>query len=232
MTVPRSGLRGEFATVAIMGLDGTGKSTQAEALERSERAAGRRAVRIHHASTKVPVLGALKRRYHSRLVALLKRRGSHVQWTEAEVQSPSGGGTWIGRLMGSYLLTGSLLKSLWCKGRYRQRTVVLDRCVLDDIVKVRWRFGTMASFGGWLIRSAPRPDLVVVLEGDPVVTFARKKAMNCTYSEYLGKGKALDGVLRDAADAGWKIERISIDGQGPEAVHERILQLRTERPGD
>ena len=231
MSAPPGAPRGGPATIAIMGLDGTGKSTQADAREGSERAAGRRAIRIHHASTKVPILGGLKRRYHARLIALLKRRGSHVEWTETEAASPSGGGTWIGRLMGTYLLTGSLLKSLWCKARYRHGTVILDRCLLDDVVKVRWRFGSMAWLGTWLIRSAPRPDLIVVLEGDPAVTFARKKAMNCTYAEYLGKGEILAGVLQDAAVAGWRITRLSIDGQGPEAVHERILQLRSERPG-
>ena len=232
MSVSREGGSQKSLTVALMGLDGTGKSTQAEALERSERASGRRVIRIHHASTRTPVIGALKRRYHSRLIALLKRRGSHVQWTEGKKESLSGGGGPVGWLIGSYLLAGSFLKSLWYKGRYPRRTVVLDRCLLDDIVKVRWRFGTMVWFGNWLMRFAPRPDLVVVFAGDPEVTFNRKKTRNCSYAEYLGKREVLSAVLREAARAGWRIVDVSIDGKGPEAVHGRVLQIRTEEVGD
>jgi len=221
----------ESVTVALMGLDGTGKSTQAEALERSERASGRRVTRIHHASTKTPIVGLLKRRYHSRLIALLKRQGSHVQWTEADPQAASRSGGAVGALIGSYLLAGSFLKTLWYRGRYRRRTVVLDRCLLDDIVKVRWRFGVMARLGNLLMRFAPRPDVVVVFAGDPEVTFERKKTRNCSYAEYLAKGEVLSAVLREAAGAGWRIVDVSIDGKSPAEVHERVLELRAGAAG-
>lgn len=228
MTELREGRSQESITVALMGLDGTGKSTQAEALERSERASGRRVTRIHHASTKTPIVASLKRRYHSRLVALLKRQGSHVQWSDAEPRTGSPSGDLVGVLIGSYLLAGSFLKSLWYRGRYRRGTVVLDRCLLDDIVKVRWRFGALAGLGSWLMRFAPRPDVVVVFAGEPAVTFERKKTRNCSYAEYLGKREVLSAVLSEAAGAGWRIVDVSIDGKGPEEVHDRVLQIRTE----
>lgn len=212
-------------TVAFMGLDGTGKSTQAQLLQGWKGAGSRRVVRIHHASTKVPGLGALKRRYHARLIAVLKRRGSHVDWDEGSDATGPGRGVRLGSLIGGYLLLGSYLKSIWYRGRYRKHTVILDRCLLDDVVKARWRFGQPAARGRWLLRTAHRPDLVILFEGDPEVCFRRKKVRNCTFREYLGKGNVLSTVIQEAVEAGWTVRSVPIQDLDPQEVHQLVVRI-------
>ena len=219
--------RDRSLTVAFMGLDGTGKSTQAELLQESALARSLKPKRIHHASTTVPGIRALKLRYHAAAIRLLKRRRVHVNSEEG--RSPdSGGGTGLGSAISAYLLGGSFVKSVWYRRRYGARLLILDRCFLDDVVKVRWRFGQKSRLIGSLMRKAPRPDVVVVFESDPSVAYERKKIKNCTYAEYLEKGKVLELTLKEAAECGWLIRRVDIDGRSAEEVHKRVSAIVQE----
>jgi len=224
MSVSARSRRKEGLTVAFMGLDGTGKSTQAELLQGSSWTRQLRPQRIHHASTTVPGLRALKLRYHAAAIRLLKSRRVHVE-IEDRPESRSGGGTSLGSAISTYFLVGSYVKSVWYRRRYGKRLLILDRCFLDDVVKVRWRFGVKSELVGKLMRRAPKPDLVLVFESDPAVGYERKKSKNSTYEEYLQKGKVLDSTLSEAAEYGWEIRRVDIDGRNAEEVHEVVSAI-------
>jgi thymidylate kinase len=210
-------------TIALMGLDGTGKSTQARFLEETLQERGDRVVVIHHASTKVPGLAQAKRRFHGRVVAALKKRGAHSDWKNRAPISKRG------RLLSAplswWLLWGSLFKSWWYYSRYRGVTTILDRCFLDDVVKVRWRLNQGWTLARALLRVVPRPNLVIVLEGDPMVTFQRKKEANCSYPEYVAKAGMLDQVLDEARRHGWVVEKVEIAARTPEEVGRMVSQL-------
>ena len=207
-----------------MGLDGTGKSTQARYLEEAFRERGDRVIVIHHASTKVPGLAGAKRRFHGRVVKALKKRGAHADWKDG-VPTVSKRGRLLSTPLSWWLLCGSLFKSWWYHSRYKGVTTILDRCFLDDVVKVRWRLNQGWTLARALLRVVPRPNLVIVLEGDPMVTYRRKKEANCSYTEYVAKGGMLDQVLDEARRQGWRVERVEIAEWTAEEVGKMVSQL-------
>jgi broad-specificity NMP kinase len=215
-------------TVAFMGLDGVGKSTQCEALEAELAARGRRPVRVHHASTKVPILRALKQRYHRAAVRVLGHDRAHAQEMEGNGQRLGSGGA-VAWIVSMYFLVGSFLKSIWYPWRAGGRPLILDRCFLDDVVKVRWRLAVDTRVSGVLMRVVPKPTVVVVLEGDPAQTFQRKKAPTCTFEQYLEKRRILEFTLQEATDVGWVVERVGIHGRDAEAVFREVIRLLEER---
>jgi thymidylate kinase len=221
---PGGGRRPKPPVIAFMGLDGAGKSTQAALFETCEIERGGVPVRIHHGSTMVPGLRQLKYRYHGAAIRWLHRRGGREEGsTTHRLAGQAVGRGWY--VMVLYFLLGSLTKSLWFSWRHRRRVTILDRCFLDDVVKVRWRLGDRSRLSNWLIRLTPMPDLVIVLEADPSITFERKKAVTCTYAEYLAKRTVLQQVLNEATQCGWKIHRIPIDGLSVGEVHNRVLSI-------
>jgi thymidylate kinase len=222
--------RVRFPTVAFMGLDGSGKSTQADLLGRYVSARGGHWVTVHHSSTKVPGAAILKRRFHSRAIRILKRQGAHVQSGGTDRQQP-GGGNALSWIISAYLVCGSFCKALWYRWRFQTAGVILDRCLLDDLIKVEWRFGCRAPAANRLLQLAPKPDLVIVLDGDPATTFERKKAKNCSYPEYLRKKAILQSWLHAAEDRGWTIRTVTITGKQIEEVHEMVLNTLFEPAG-
>jgi thymidylate kinase len=218
----RSATASRQNTIVLMGLDGSGKSTQAELLWQRASARGEPWVSLHHSSTKVPGVAGLKRRFHREAIHALKRRRAHVEAGD-EGQAPAGGGTALSWMISAFIVFGSFSKAVWYRWRYRASGRIMDRCLLDDIIKVHWRFGCRLPAAGVVLRLAPRPDVVIVLEGDPAITFGRKKAANCSFQEYLRKSDLLETWLQEAARSGWRIRRVGIDGRGVADVHQAVL---------
>ena len=214
----------DSVTVAFMGLDGVGKSTQSEALESEWEARGRRPVRVHHASTKVPGVRALKQRYHGAAVRILGRRRAGAGRLERDDQRLRGGGA-VAWVVSMYFLFGSFIKSLWYPWRTAGRPLILDRCFLDDVVKVRWRLGIDTRLSRILMRTIPKPTVIVVLEGEPAQTFQRKKAPTCTFEQYLEKRRVLEFTLQEAVGVGWVVERVEIDGRNPQEVFLEVTRV-------
>jgi thymidylate kinase len=211
-------------TVAFMGLDGSGKSTQAELLVRRVSARGERCMLIHHSSTKVPGIAELKRRCHGRAIRVLKRQQVHVVSHDHEEARPSGG-TALSWIISAYILSGSFLKAVWYRWRSGGVNVIFDRCFLDDVVKAHWRFGCRLPAADVMLRLVPRPDLLIVLDGSPAVTYERKKSRNCTYDEYLRKKVVFDEWLERSVANAWRVRTIDINGKQIADVHEAIVAV-------
>jgi thymidylate kinase len=212
-------------SIAFMGLDGSGKSAQATLLWQRASARGEPWVMVHHSSTKLPGLAGLKQRIHRPMIELLKRRRVHINVTD-QTSEVSGGGTALSWITSAYLIIGSFLKAVWYRWRFILAAgVVSDRCWLDDVVKAHWRFGCRLPAAGLILRVAPKPDVIIVLTGDPATTYRRKKDQNCTYAEYLRKKEILNIWLTDAARRGWNIQAITIDGKPVADVHQTVIGI-------
>ena len=130
--------------------------------------------------------------------------------------------------MSMYFLVGSSLKSRWYPWRSGGKPLILDRCFLDDVVKVRWRLGIDTVLSRILMQAIPKPTVVLVLEGEPAQTFQRKKAPTCTFDQYLEKRRILELTLQEAVGTGWFVERIGIDGRDAESVFTEIIGVLEE----
>jgi thymidylate kinase len=228
-------------TVAFMGLDGTGKSTQAQLLWEHASAVGKRWAIVHHSSTKLPVLAGLKQHFHRRVIELLKRRRVHVAMNGHDTRGHAvvareppvyGGGTALSWIISVYLVLGSLMKAVWYRWRFLRVTgLIFDRCFVDDLVKAQWRFGCRFPGAGILLRIAPKPNIVLVLTGEPQTTYGRKKDQNCTYGEYLRKKEILDRWLTEAAARGWNVQPVIVDGRSVADVHRTVVDILAVRYG-
>lgn len=153
--------------LAILGVDGAGKSTLIEAILPALNAATHNAVTVRHLRpTLLPPLGRLKGKQHQPLGPVLEPHGS----------APSGK---LGSLLRLAYLSADYVLGYWLWTRPRiakQPTVVIfDRYAYDMALDpLRFRIGVSARLAGWFAALAPKPDLIICLHGDAETIAARK----------------------------------------------------------
>ena len=159
------------AVIAILGVDGAGKSTVINAILPALRAATHNAVYVQHLRpTLLPPLARLKGKKHVRSAPVLEPHSS----------APSGK---LGSLFRLFYLTLDYLIGYWLWTRpkiaKRPALVIFDRYAYDMALDpLRFRIGIAGKVGGWFASLAPKPDLIVCLCGSPEVIAARKQELS------------------------------------------------------
>lgn len=194
--------------VAISGLDGSGKSTQSKALVATLEQHGVPAIRVWTSLPNSPALGVIaapvRRPGAKRLVRSLRKRYGLVAraWTVVVAVANA---EWHVRAIERH--------------RFRGRTVVCDRYVLDSIVNLRYLYGVDRRFrlSGFLLRSlSPRASREFFLDVSPEVSTTR----NDEYS--LAQATIRAKLYRSAATHG---RVTTLDGERPpDALAEEIAR--------
>ena len=172
-----------MATVAIIGADGSGKSTVCRALIRNSQLPLKyvyMGVNLDAGSVMLPT---------TRLIRWLKRRHSPSAVSRASgpaqrLDPPSRS---LRRELKSLLRTGHWLTEEWCRQlsawvyELRGYIVIFDRHFYADYFfydvapKARSRLWGSRIHGFMLERLYPKPDLFILLSAPPEILFARKK---------------------------------------------------------
>jgi hypothetical protein len=151
--------------LVLMGLDGSGKSTQASNLKEFLDASGWRTVVIHHCTPLSESVRFVKGYFRERLLARLKHIGAHKEYTKAPEESSRRSGQFLGRLISLYIIFNGFLKSWYHFYRYKNEGFIYDRCFLDDMVKAYWRFGGGWGLGCFLLQYIPKPNRRSLMQG-------------------------------------------------------------------
>lgn len=160
------------SVIAILGVDGAGKSTVINAILPALNAATHNAVHVRHLRPSVlPPLARLKGREHYYPAA-----GPAL---EPHASTPSGK---LGSLFRLAYLTLDYIVGYWLWTRVKiakQPTLVIfDRYAYDMALDPRrFRIGLPGRVAGWFAALAPRPDLIICLHGNPELIAARKQEL-------------------------------------------------------
>lgn len=156
--------------LAILGVDGAGKSTVINAILPALKEATHNAVFVQHLRPSfLPPLSRLKRVDKVAMEPVTTPHGSE----------PSGV---LGSLLRLSYLTVDYVLGYWIKTRpriaKRPAVVIFDRYAYDMALDPRrFRIGLSRRVAGWFAALAPKPDLIICLHGDPDVIAARKKEL-------------------------------------------------------
>ena len=160
-------LRPSGVVMAILGVDGAGKSTVIDAILPALNAATHNAVVVQHLRPSV-------------LPALARLKGKNAMPSgpvrEPHGATPSGV---LGSLLRLAYLTLDYVLGYWLWTRpkiAKQPTVlVFDRYAYDMALDPRrFRIGLSGRVAAWFAALAPKPDMIVCLHGSPEVIAARK----------------------------------------------------------
>ena len=191
-------MTGGLHTVALVGVDGAGKTTQAELLRRELEARGAVVMLAHPYGRKVPVARRPRE-------VRVKRRRERLLIALADLAE-----------MWAYLWLVFLRARL--AARHRAVWVVGDRSFEDLIVKHDRRGDVLA----WLLklarRLAPRFQRTVWLDVDPTVARARDGEFDPSY--YAASRAA---YARWARTGRWQV--LAAQGAAPERVYERVREV-------
>jgi thymidylate kinase len=163
-------LRPSGAIVAVLGVDGVGKSTVINSIKSVLEDATHGALEIKHLR---PGL----------LPPLARLKGKQIQ-QEGLVTDPHGSkssGRFVSLLRISYLMADYVL-GYWLVVRpiiaKCPAIVLFDRYAYDMALDPRrFRIGLPDRLVRWFTRIAPNPDLIICLHGDPAVIVARKQEL-------------------------------------------------------
>lgn len=156
--------------IAILGVDGAGKSTVINSILPALNAATHNAVIVQHLRPGLlPPLARLKGKKHRQRGPVLEPHGS----------KPSGK---LGSLMRLSYLTLDYIAGYWLWTRpkiAKQPTVVIfDRYAYDMALDPRrFRIGLSGRVAGLFAALAPKPHLIICLHGNPDVIAARKQEL-------------------------------------------------------
>ena len=206
------------ALVVVTGIDGTGKTTQANMLAERLRERGLDA-RCEHA------FGP-----NARLTRALKDRVA-PRFHDAEDELAREGRTTSGgnRLLGLVFLARGIW-GVWTAvlANARADVLVLDRYLYDDLARVGWRYGYDGPSMLRLIGLVPAPDLTVRLDAPAEVVWEREADGRTTLAEHAEKGRWYDAILDAVAE---RREVVTVDTHENDvaAAHERIVELVDER---
>ncbi len=160
-------LKPSGVVIAILGVDGAGKSTVINAILPALNAATHNAVVVQHLRpTLLPPLARLKGKKHLPTGPVLEPHGS----------TPSGT---VFSLLRLIYLTCDYLAGYWLWTRpkiAKQPTVVIfDRYAYDMVLdQRRFRIRLPQRVVEWFVAMAPKPDLIFCLYGNPEIIVARK----------------------------------------------------------
>ena len=201
--------------IAIVGPDGTGKSTIVRELAKTDDWIFLEIIGRHWRPGVLPQLGTF-----------IGRRGP----PPGEARPPRRtAGRFAGLRLTYYaldVLVGSLLSDRSAAGR--QKLVVYDRCFLDMVVDPL-RYGLPTGNGVRLIWSLlPKPDRIVALVGDPVAIHRRKPELPIAdVGEQLAtwRGLAAAGLVSDSVNVDRPIDDVV------ESVRKLVVRAFLERNG-
>jgi thymidylate kinase len=157
--------------LAILGVDGSGKSTLINAILPALNSATHNAIVFRHLRpTLLPPLARLKGKNTQHDSPVLEPHGS----------KPSGKLASLFRLA---YLTLDYFVGYWFWTRLKiakQPTVVIfDRYAYDMFLDPRrFRIGVSSRVAGWFAALAPKPDLIICLQGNPVIISERKRELS------------------------------------------------------
>jgi thymidylate kinase len=209
-TKVRRYLKPSGVVIAILGVDGAGKSTVINAILPALNAATHNAVVVQHLRpTLLPPLARLKGMKNVPAGPVLEPHGS----------TPSGR---LGSLFRLVYLALDYLFGYWLWTRpkiAKQPTVVIfDRYAYDMALDPRrFRIGLSSRVAGWFAALAPKPDLIICLHGSPEVIAARKRELP------LEETRRQVEALREFASREPRAVLISTD-TSVEETRDRVLQ--------
>ena len=157
--------------LAVLGVDGSGKSTVINAILPVLNSATNKAVFVKHLRpTLLPPLARLKGSKSRPVGPVLEPHGS----------TPSGK---LGSLFRMAYLTLDYLAGYWLWTRLKiakqPAVVIFDRYAYDMALDPRrFRIGLSTQVSGWFAALAPKPDLIICLQGNPEVIAARKRELS------------------------------------------------------
>jgi len=158
------------AVIAILGVDGAGKSTVIQAILPGLNAATHNAVFVLHLRPSLlPPLSRLKGRKESPAGTIVEPHSS----------KPSG---YLGSLCRLLYLSLDYVLGYWLIIRpriaKRPALVIFDRYAYDmGLDPSRFRIGVPGWVAGWFAALAPEPDLIICLHGNPEIICARKQEL-------------------------------------------------------
>lgn len=164
-------LKPSGVVMAILGVDGAGKSTVINAILPALNAATHNAVVVQHLRpTLLPPLALLKGKNDSPVGPVLEPHGS----------KPSGRLGSLFRL--AYLtLDYQIGYWLWTRPKIAKQpsVVIFDRYAYDMALDPhRFRISLSCVVAGWFAALAPKPDLIICLHGAPELIAARKHELS------------------------------------------------------
>jgi len=196
--------------IAILGVDGVGKSTLIDAIKPVLDKATNNALFVQHLRPSLlPPLARLKG----------KKAVHEGPVLEPHASPPSG---IIGSLIRLVYLTLDYILGYWVKIRpkiAKQPAIVLfDRYAYDMAIDpLRFRIGLSGKVVEWFTRLAPKPDLIICLYASPEVIASRKQEL--PLEETRRQVKALRAFARKEPRA------VLISNEGSiDEVRERVLQ--------
>lgn len=205
--------------VAVLGVDGVGKSTLISSLlEAVGATTGSPVVVRHLRPTVLPPLG--------RLVCGKAVSASNVQMPHGS--NPSG---MLGSLFRLTYLTVDYVLGYWLWTRPKitkePTVVVFDRYAYDLILDPRrFRIGLSSRVAEWFAALAPKPDLIVCLHGVPEVIAARKNEL--TVEETRRQIEALRSFARGEPRAILVSTDNSVEDARDAVVSALMTQLRAK----
>jgi thymidylate kinase len=178
--------------VAFIGLDGSGKTTQAEAFAARRAAEGVSAAYAHQFrfdSRRVMAAKARLRPFLLRAQAAVSTEGSVRLAPNADDAARRGP---LRRALQRLFLVPPLAAGALLLGLHRTRaklrrsrrrgvhTLVLDRYFFDELVRVEWKLGLRLPCRALWLRLAPPPDLTVYFEIPGEVSWERMEPRDST----------------------------------------------------
>lgn len=196
--------------IAILGVDGTGKSTVIEAIRPVLEEATHNALFVHHLRPNLmPPLARLKGKKAVQTGPVLEPHGA----------IPSGV---IGSLVRLIYYTFDYILGYWLKIRSKiakePAIVLFDRYAYDMALDPRrFRIRSLGCVAGWFAALAPKPDLILCLYASPEIIATRKQELP------LEETRRQVGALQEFARKERRAVLISTEGSIDE-VRERVLQ--------
>ena len=194
--------------VAVLGADGSGKSTVIDGLIE------------HLASKKIDVVNQ-----HWRPVLGGKDESDNGPVVDPHAQTPRG-------MVASMLKVGVLLViwrlSFWGdigKQRKQGKLVLFDRFYADLLNDpIRYRYGGSRVFASIVFKWMPKPDLIILLDAEAEVLYARKPEVE------MGELKKIVSLYRDYIDNEKRGKLINSDQEVKKVIADAVVAIEQVLP--
>lgn len=157
--------------IALSGVDGSGKSSQAHATEDALERLGYRARAVWMPIAANPAVWRVSAFGHWVVGRFRRRTASEGSFfaTPGQEQRPR----LLTRMWVAYIAVANTLTHR--RLARRGEVTVFDRYVLDSVVRMRFMWGSRFPFAAWLVRAlSPRPAAAFLLDVPAEVAYARK----------------------------------------------------------